>query len=80
MPQSIPFSTNRLAAVRRILVRAGIGLIVPSMSLFALAMAGIVRADMFAIGGNSGLRTIAAVAILGCLMAAIGYWDDYERS
>ena len=77
MPQSPLIGATRFAAVRRVLVRTGISLIVPSLICLALAMAGILRADIFAIGANGGLRTIAAVAILGCLMAAIGYWDDY---
>ena len=80
MPQNTRISTARFAAVRRNMVRAGIGLIVSSVFFLTLAMAGIVRTDSFAVGGNSGLRMIAGVAILGCLMAAIGYWDDYERS
>ncbi len=58
------------------MVYIGIGLIIPSVPLLALAMVGVVDADLFVVGGNSGLRTIAAVAILGCLMAAVGYWGD----
>ena len=80
MPQDIPTSASRLAIARRILVRVGVCLVVPSLCFLALAMTGVVRADILAVGGNSGLRMIAAVAIFGCLMAAIGYWDDYERS
>ncbi len=70
---------QRYARARVFLVRAGIALIIPSVACLALAMAGFMRADVFAIGGNSGLRTIAAVAVFGCFMAAIGYWDDFER-
>ena len=80
MPQGIPFGDSRFAVIRRILVRTGIALIVPSVPFFALAMLGVVQVDVVAIGDNSGLRTIASVAVLGCLMAAIGYWDDQERS
>lgn len=77
MPKSFSISTSRFAALRRLLARTGIGLVVPSVPLLALAMAGLVRVDMFAIGGISGLRAVASIAVLGCLMAAIGYWDDY---
>ncbi len=80
MPQNLPICDNCLTVVRRLLVRAGIGLTVPSVPFLALAMGGVVNADMFAIGGISGLRTVGSIAVLGCLMAAIGYWDDYERS
>ena len=71
---------KRIVSLRSLLVRTGIALVVPSVCCFVLAMAGLVRVDVFAFGGISGLRMVAAVAILGCLMAAIGYWDDYERS
>lgn len=80
MPNDMPIGAGRFAALRRLMIRTGIGLIVVSVFVLVLAIAGVMRADSLAVGGNSGLRMIAAVAILGCLMAAIGYWDDYERS
>ena len=38
-----------------------------------LALSGLIRADLFAIGISSGIRVIGAVAIAGCLMSSIGY-------
>jgi hypothetical protein len=80
MQQGIPLNDRRGLSIRSLLVRIGILLVVPSVFCLMLAMAGLVRADVFAVGGIGGLRMIAAVAVLGCLMAAVGYWDDYERS
>jgi hypothetical protein len=34
---------------------------------------GLIDAEMFAIGISSGDRVIASVAIVGCLLSAIGY-------
>jgi hypothetical protein len=37
---------------------------------------GIVSMQSLAIGQQSGLRTLAGGAVVGCLLAAIGYWDQ----
>ena len=71
---------KRVGYFLRLLVKTGTLLVVPSMGYLCLAMAGLVRADVFSVGRTSGLRMIAATAVVGCLMAAVGYWDDYERS
>jgi hypothetical protein len=38
-----------------------------------LGGSGLIDAEMFAIGISSGVRVIASVAIVGCLLSAIGY-------
>ena len=43
--------------------------------VFVGCLAGLLAFDQFSVGGQSGLRTIAGIAISGCLLAAIGYWD-----
>ena len=37
---------------------------------------GVIASDALAIGPQSGFRTLAEIAVIGCLLAAIGYWDD----
>ncbi|MEY2667114.1 MAG: hypothetical protein RLZZ384_1285 [Pseudomonadota bacterium] len=34
---------------------------------------GLIPLDMFALGLSSGIRVIATLAIMGCLLSAIGY-------
>ena len=36
---------------------------------------GINEIEQYSLLGHSGIRTIAAVAVSGCLIAAIGYHD-----
>jgi hypothetical protein len=38
-----------------------------------LSVIGLIPADLFAIGISSGVRIIGSVAIMGCLMSAVGY-------
>lgn len=62
--------------VRRWLVRIGIALLLPGFLLLLAAMLGLFASDIFALGGISGLRVLASISITGCLLAAIGYWDE----
>ena len=36
----------------------------------------VLSIDIFSIKGGSGIRTIAGIAILGCLSAALGYLEE----
>lgn len=61
---------------RQLLVRSGIALLIPSGCYFLLGILGLVPTEFLAVGSGSGLRTVASVAVAGCLLAAIGYWDE----
>ena len=61
------------------MVRLGTAMVIPSSIYLVLGMIGLVPTDFLALGPSSGLRTVASIAVLGCLIAAVGYWDDYER-
>jgi hypothetical protein len=37
---------------------------------------GIATVEYFSINGGSGLRSVAAIAITGCLLAALGYMEE----
>jgi hypothetical protein len=39
-----------------------------------MVLLGMFSMDLFAIGFSSGIRTLASVAITGCLFGAIGHW------
>jgi len=51
-------------------------MLVPSSIYGALGMFGLVRTDILAIGATSGIRVLASIAVLGCIMAAVGYWEN----
>ena len=61
------------------LVVVGIVVLVPSLLWLALGMLGLAPTDPLAIGASSGLRTLGSVAVLGCLLAAVGFWDDFDK-
>jgi hypothetical protein len=43
-----------------------------------LGLSGIIDFDTFSYGISSGIRMVGSVAILGCLLSAIGYgWSEY---
>ncbi len=54
-------------------------MLVPSLLWLALGMLGLVPTDAVALGASSGLRTLGSVAVLGCLLAAVGFWDDFDK-
>lgn len=61
---------------RQLLVRGGLAMLIPSGFYFALGLLGLVPTAFLAVGSSSGLRTVASVAVAGCILAAIGYWDE----
>lgn len=61
------------------MVGVGTAIAVPSSIYLVLGMLGLVPTDFLTLGPSSGLKTVASIAVLGCLIAAVGYWDDYER-
>jgi hypothetical protein len=69
-------SEHSFHTLRPWLVRIGIGALVPSLIYFVLGLMGLVATEWLSIGANSGLRAVASIAVLGCVMAAIGYWDE----
>ena len=64
--ESVAFSNNV-----RSWARAGAGVAMPSTHSSNSS-----GTPQLAIGSGSGLRTAASVAVAGCLLAAIGYWDE----
>lgn len=68
--------TANLSRVRKICVFAGVGLLTLAVILFASTVFSAVELASFAISGQSGLRTLAGIAVAGCLLAAIGFFDE----
>lgn len=65
-----------MKGIRRLLVITGMILLVPALLWLVAGLAGLVPTDAVAMAGTSGLRIIGSVAVAGCLLAAIGSWDD----
>ena len=59
-----------------VLVFCGWTLLILSAILAIGALLGLTNIDQFSVRGTSGLRSIATIAILGCLSAAIGYMKE----
>jgi hypothetical protein len=57
-------------------VYSGFGLLILSIFLAASIVLNIFELESFAILGHSGVRTLAGIAVVGCLLAAIGFFDE----
>ena len=58
---------------RWLLIAVGNALTVVGCTGLILAISGLIHAELFDIGISSGVRIIGSVAIMGCLMSAVGY-------
>ena len=67
---------NQLTNFRKACVALGICLLVLSILMLLGVLIDLFELNAFAVFGHSGIRTIAAVAVFGCLLAAIGYYDE----
>jgi len=75
LEQILKLHLENLEGARKILIIFGILLLVVSGAFLIGSLLGIVSMESLAIGQQSGLRTLAGGAVVGCLLAAIGYWD-----
>ena len=71
-------NTNRttLHAWKKLTALAGLGVLFVAIALAASCLIGAISIDTFAIGGQSGIRTLAGISVTGCLLAAIGFWEE----
>jgi hypothetical protein len=68
--------TEKLSWPRKVLVFAGVALIVLSVILLMSTLLGVSELESFAVLGQSGVRALAGIAVAGCMMAAIGSFDE----
>lgn len=68
--------TANLSRARKICVFVGVGLLILAVILFASTISSAVELASFAISGQSGVRTLAGIAVAGCLLAALGFYDE----
>ena len=71
-------NTNRTAlhAWKKLTALAGLGVLFVAIALAASCLVGAISIDTFAIAGQSGIRTLAGISVTGCLLAAIGFWEE----
>jgi hypothetical protein len=68
-------NVSQLSNLKKGFVFLGIFLIALSALISLLVLIGLFDINYFEVLGHSGLRSIAAIAVLGCLLAAVGYND-----
>jgi hypothetical protein len=62
----------------KLLSISGLFLLGTGMLGIILGLLGIIDFGIFSYGISSGIRMVGSVAILGCLLSAIGYgWSEY---
>lgn len=66
---------NSKNQIRRAFRIAGIGLICLAAIWLLGGLTDLLPIDVAAFGGHSAIRGIGSIAVVGCLLAAIGYWD-----
>ena len=72
----MPYDLEKNVRIRQVLLLIGITLLALSVLLFLGCLVNFFEFNSFAAFGHSGLRSLAALAVFGCLLAAIGSWDD----
>lgn len=67
---------EKRSALRQSLVACGSICTVSGVLLLLGAAVDLIPVSAFQLGGESGYRVIGAIAVLGCIMAALGYLDE----
>lgn len=62
--------------LRKVLLITGTVLLILSFIIFIGCLIGYFKFETFSLFGNSGLRSLASIAVMGCILAAIGSWND----
>jgi hypothetical protein len=70
------FHTGNLSPAKKASVYSGFGLLILSTFLAGSVVLNIFELESFAVLGHSGVRTLAGLAVVGCLLAAIGFFDE----
>ena len=60
---------------RTMAVRIGVLLIAAGFALILACAAGTLQFSTFEVAGHSGIRSLAGLAVFGCMMAALGSFE-----
>ena len=67
---------KKYVGLRKALLIIGVVAIILSFLLFFGCLVGLLSFETFSILGNPGLRSLASIAVMGCMLAALGSWYD----
>ena len=73
---NVIFNTNNLSGLQKTAVFTGVCLLVLANLLFIGSLLEVFDLESFALAGHSGLRALAGIAVAGCVLAAVGCWDE----
>ena len=65
-------NSNQLTNIQKLCIFIGLLFLTLSGLIFLGVLIGLLELSQFEFIGHSGLRSVAALAVSGCLMAAIG--------
>jgi hypothetical protein len=65
-------NSNQLTNIQKLCIFIGLLFLTLSVLIFLGVLIGLLELSQFEFIGHSGLRSVAALAVSGCLMAAIG--------
>ena len=73
---SVDTDRNTLHTCKKLTALAGLGILLMALALAVSCLLGALSIDTFAVAGQSGIRSLAGISVTGCLLAAIGYWEE----
>lgn len=71
----VSLHTERMSNLRKMFAFGGIALLGISTLFFLGTLFGVFDLQSLEVAGQTGIRTLAGVAVTGCLLAAIGFYD-----
>lgn len=74
--ESIFMCSSHDSRYLRLMAYIGITSLVIAVLLFGAGLAGLWPIFEIVYFGQTGLRGVASLAVAGCLLAAIGFWED----
>ena len=66
-------NSNQITNIQKFCIFIGLLFLTLSVLIFLGVLIGLLELSQFELIGHSGLRSVAALAVSGCLMAAIGF-------
>ena len=74
--EMISLEVSQLSRIRKVFAILGVSLLFLAALMLISTLVGVIEIEYFEFFGHSGLRTVAAIAVAGCLLAAFGYHEE----
>tara|TARA_B100001142_G_scaffold94948_1_gene96764 strand:+ start:856 stop:1230 length:375 start_codon:yes stop_codon:yes gene_type:complete len=74
--EMISLEVSQLSRIRKVFAILGVSLLFLAALMLISTLVGVIELEYFEFFGHSGLRTVAAIAVAGCLLAAFGYHEE----